>query len=876
LPATSTKLIRQSQPYSLSTCISSLDPHPVEHAIPMHLQQRITDIVALTSVNPNAPISSFDNTLIHQITRQSFHNLIMHGSPIDDSIIHSYLCFLSDTHPNIKFLDSNFHREFARHGWDHAFRKYFLHETSYRYSKKLHLKPLVNSPIIIIPIHLNQSHWVILTRRVIGDSTYFLYADDLNSTNNEDTVRNLYSTKSTSQFYPHSAIWVHCTSYTYHPHSNECGPRSLLAATIMFLHPNPSRDIILPYMHPNISEISQWWVAYSILSRSIDSFPFTRSFDSLHDVGNVPSVHMTSSPYDLCLPPITNDTHFNVESVIPTKSNMGKNISLPASLDVTGEWIHSAPPTNFHSIPSKDPIADPIMAHPSLPYKSQQSIDKWLVHRPFIPSISFDASNHVPGHPSTQSQIFLDHLTPFGNPITVVDQTKILRVCMQNTQHDFRLYGDGIKITSISNQLKTLGVNMFIPISPNVNWQNPSNWARTRQCFRSNFLQVSVSAVSSNMGLDPLYLHKSLVGGAAILTFGLWSAKVSNTFHDESRFGSYTVTTIQGKGKKYVSFVAAYIAVKKGSDIGTESLYAQQMTIHEQNTLQQGSNTTLSYCPQKNAILRIYDIILALQKQNHAVVLMLDANQSYAECFRGSRVRPYSIEWLRLQRGMDDPFISLMQARPNSTTFTPMRDIDYILTYGIKAEIISTLEPNSPAHSDHLGIVINFDLSSHFSSTFSDINNTSPRLLTSGNNSTVSKYIEYVTDQVIHHKLDTKIDQLLSKIHNNPTILSIEDHAELNMIDSMLTDIMLAGERHSSSKRIQRQHWSPKQHMIARTFSYWKQKANMETKKIFNWTHLERLRSHTLISDTEHSINDPIFIKKGGGMQQMEFLQETI
>jgi hypothetical protein len=434
-----------------------------------------------------------------------------------------------------------------------------------------------------------------------------------------------------------------------------------------------------------------------------------------------------------------------------------------------------------------------------LPHKGQQSINKWLVHRPFIPSISFDASTPVPGNPNSPSQMFLDHLTPFGNPITVVDQTKILRVCMQNTQHDFRLYGGGIEITSISNQLKTLGVNMFVPISPNVNWLNPSNWARTRPCFRLNFLQVNVSAVSSNIGLDPLYLHKSLTGGAAILTFCLWSSKVSNTFHDESRFGSYTVTTIQGKGKKYVSFVAAYIAVNKGSDIGTESLYAQQMTIHEQNTLQQGSNSTVSYCPQKDAILRINDIILALQKQNHAVVLMLDANQSSSECFRGSRVRPYSIDWLRLQRGMDDPFISLMQEGPNSTTLTPMREIDCILTYGIKAEIISTLEPNSPAHSDHLGISINFNLLSHFLSTFSDISSVSPHLLTSGNNSTVSKYIDYVTDQVIHHKLDTKIDQLLSKLHNSPNTLSIEDCAELDTIDSMLSDIMLAGERHSSS-----------------------------------------------------------------------------
>ena len=116
-----------------------------------------------------------------------------------------------------------------------------------------------------------------------------------------------------------------------------------------------------------------------------------------------------------------------------------------------------------------------------------------------------------------------------------------------------------------------------------------------------------------------------------------------------------------------------------------------------------------------------------------------------------------------------------------------------------------------------------------------------------------------------------KIDKLLTKLHSNPTILSSEDHIELNMIDSMITDIMLAGERHSSSKRIQRQHWSPKQRMIARTYSYWKQKATMETKKIFNWPHLERLRSHTIISDTEHAIIDPIFITKKKGEARIKW-----
>jgi len=302
-------------------------------------------------------------------------------------------------------------------------------------------------------------------------------------------------------------------------------------------------------MEPNISQISRWWVAYSILSRGVDILLFIRTSDSIHDDQTVPSVHMTSYPYDLCLSPPTNHTQSSANYVLTPKNfPMRVNHSLPATTDLPDEVIPLSPQTHSQPIPSNN------LTTCMLTHKGQQSINKWFVHRPFISNISLDSSNPMPGHPSTPSQIFLDHLTPFGNPISVVDHTKMLRVCMQNPQHDFRLYGDGIEITSISNQLHSLGVNLFVLISPNVNWLNPSSWARTHQLFRPNFLQVNMSAVSSNIGLDLLYLHTNLIGGAAILTFGLWSSKVSNTFHDESGFGSYTVTTIKGKDKKYVSY----------------------------------------------------------------------------------------------------------------------------------------------------------------------------------------------------------------------------------------------------------------------------------------------------------------------------------
>ena len=98
--------------------------------------------------------------------------------------------------------------------------------------------------------------------------------------------------------------------------------------------------------------------------------------------------------------------------------------------------------------------------------------------------------------------------------------------------------------------------------------------------------------------------------------------------------------------------VSAYIAVQKGSDIGSESLYAQQVLIYEKQCI-------------KN---RINNLIQDLQQKQHAIIFMLDANQTLGECFKKDKIKQHTVEWLRLQRGMDDPFIQLMGHRPNSTT----------------------------------------------------------------------------------------------------------------------------------------------------------------------------------------------------------------
>jgi len=79
-------------------------------------------------------------------------------------------------------------------------------------------------------------------------------------------------------------------------------------------------------------------------------------------------------------------------------------------------------------------------------------------------------------------------------------------------------------------------VQMFAPISPNINWNNLSNWTKTKTIFRQWSSQIHLSTTSNVIGRDPEFFSKNQIGGAAIITSGLWASKVIEFFQDESGF----------------------------------------------------------------------------------------------------------------------------------------------------------------------------------------------------------------------------------------------------------------------------------------------------------------------------------------------------
>jgi hypothetical protein len=68
---------------------------------------------------------------------------------------------------------------------------------------------------------------------------------------------------------------------------------------------------------------------------------------------------------------------------------------------------------------------------------------------------------------------------------------------------------------------------------------------------------------------------------------------------------------------------------------------------------------------QKGSNRALSQLIHTLQEQDHAILLALDANQTTKECYKGATLKNDTIEWLRQEHSLIDPFVELFQQRPS-------------------------------------------------------------------------------------------------------------------------------------------------------------------------------------------------------------------
>lgn len=528
---------------------TSRSDHPLDKAI----SPTDISIIQHTCQLPRTdPLRDISLRPIGYLTPANIISLLSHGTATNDEVIHQYLSVLRTFSDDVSFVDTNFSRDLKEKRWPYAYQKYFDTPT-HCHRQRTTLKPsLASSPIILIPIHINEFHWVALACRRINNKILFLYSDDLNNDNTESIVKEQYSTFFTdSDFHPHDALWMNCHSSTYIEHSNECGLRTLLALTMMALHPEPHQNMLLPLMHHNLAQISRTWVAKTILTQKFDVLPFQSYLLISQYEDNRSSNSARSIPAYLFnlfhqQAPSQQNTNVSLDLTLHTQSTQ-HHINNSPSRNITNNFVTSTQrceePTNT-TLPLTASASTP---HPKNETSTQRTLLEWAQHRPFITNVHTQPWTHHT-EPTNPRESYSIHLTPFGTGLPVIDKTKVLRIVMQNTQHSFNIHGDKVELHQLMLNLQSIGAGAFVAISPNVNWCNTSHWATTKNIFRKPFNQVHLSAVSCDIGYEKKYLHyPTLVGGNAILTFNLWASKVTNTYQDPRGHGTYTTTTLQGK-----------------------------------------------------------------------------------------------------------------------------------------------------------------------------------------------------------------------------------------------------------------------------------------------------------------------------------------
>jgi hypothetical protein len=162
---------------------------------------------------------------------------------------------------DIPLVSPDFYPALLEKGWGEVW-PYFAANWRGRY-RTLTRPWKTSETTIVIPCQVKHNHWVAVVRKEVNKKVRFLYSDHLNCPATEKEVMGLFS-KDTI-FHPTSATWLNCPSNYYSDHYSDSGPISMLALITMATHPTPHRNLLLPYMHPNITQICRFWAATTLM-----------------------------------------------------------------------------------------------------------------------------------------------------------------------------------------------------------------------------------------------------------------------------------------------------------------------------------------------------------------------------------------------------------------------------------------------------------------------------------------------------------------------------------------------------------------------------------------------------------------------------------
>jgi len=354
-----------------------------------------------------------------------------------------------------KYIEPAFYPFLEAHGWLSVERWFSTRQ--YKTSQ-----PNLSRDDILVPIHVYNNHWIALVRKIKSGIVHFYYSDDLNNSRTESTICETVLI----ELAPTSARAMlngsPCVTPNYTPHSNECGPRTVMALAIIGLHPNPHSHCLMDYTHPNLAQIGRYWLGSLLLSADLRLLPPTPQITT----PKLPR-HIRSLPKELVRWSSTPTDGANEDA---------KTVAIYSPLHTLLRRAESQQISN--STPLSVQLSQPIVTRQR---EAAQRLP-WIDSEPAIPAkqiLTPKAKQPRSNKAIRKIQLTINNSTPpdhslddtWGHQLTPIDHISTLRLIFNNVQ-GLHLRSDIMNTQYSLSTAFSLSASVLCLAETNVNWRH--------------------------------------------------------------------------------------------------------------------------------------------------------------------------------------------------------------------------------------------------------------------------------------------------------------------------------------------------------------------------------------------------------------------
>lgn len=791
----------------------SHDHHPLIQSInTQHLQ----DLQVYCQQDPQSIVAFSADRPTMALTTHALRNLISHNKFINDEVVNLFLEALCYQH-NYAFLSPTFLDILKREGGSRSLR-HFASSSRHRH-RTIYRPALRGESAIAIPCHIDNCHWVATVRREINNQVIFLFSDDLNNPSTENQVKSTLATLG-EDFYPTTALWINCRSYTYLPHSNECGARTLLATAVMMTHPEPSNLSLLPYMHHNLAQIARTWIASALLSGQV-AIPMLLNMPIPSDSQ---SNTRPSQPSSLIIWP--SSPTIPLTSLHPTSqpipSTIQLNLEVTNSLQFSRETgmayhdRHQPKITMYLKSKSRNKLPEPNPTTPNTATPKQRITKKRRKRStPNLPT-PLPSLFDFPILP-IQSQSPTDSPPQWGHALESIDNENIIRVILQNP-NGIKPVPSDLDLQYSLSACNEIGASIISLSETNTSWHHFSQLSNTQKIFKkiwkTSAFQVSHSSENFRSNYKP--------GGTLTAVTGKWTSRITTKGEDPYGLGRWSYITLRGQKNKKVTFITAYrVCNTNASSVGEKTAYKQQY--RHLSSKWREYKWTSSPDPHRQLILDLQAWIEKLIEADHSIILALDNNEDLLS-IRGhympldsdttkhvfNQHHDGSLASLAITCGLVDILGEQHTERPFPSTYSRgKKRLDYILVSSNLAPAVlrsGILPYHSLFHSDHRPCYIDIDSILIFNENTHALQPQCSRSLQLTDPRKVQKYKEAFYKQLDYHKVIEKLRNLFDQAKSHPW--SPDQEISYEKLDQLISESMCYAER-KGPKYTKYYDWSP-------------------------------------------------------------------